>query len=259
MLIDKKAFYKFRYIWLIASGAILSLPLVVPSLGFLQWIAMIPCAMLLYVIVDGEKVTKRGAYLLGFAFFMSYYAVTFHWFYYMYPLEVAGVSEGIALIIVSLGCFGLAFLQSLFSSVGFVAFVLLARTNFVRKRAYFMPLLMASIWVIAEWWQTIGWWGVPWGRLPLGQVSFTLLVRSASLFGSYFITFVIVAVNFFLAMVILKQGFRRVAAVCAVSLFALNLVLGLGVTLAYEESDEKYTVAAAQGNISSAYRLPRRP
>ena len=79
MLIDKKAFYKFRYLWLILSGAVSALPLVIPSLGFMQWVSIIPCAIVLYIIADGEKITKKSAYLLGFSFFMSYYAVVFHY------------------------------------------------------------------------------------------------------------------------------------------------------------------------------------
>ncbi len=236
---------------LISSGILTALPLIFPSLGFLQWVSLIPMALALAWLAEGEKARLGRAYGMGMLFFMCYYAVTFHWFYYMYPLDFAGVSNGISLIIVSLGCFGLAFLQSVFSALVFVLFVVVARSAFMRKRIFLQPLLAASLWVVAEWWQTIGWWGVPWGRLPLGQVNFTLLLRSASLFGSYFISFVIVAVNAFLAIAIIKQGVRKIAVASAISLFCVNLALGLSVTLAYNEGDGKIIAAAAQGNISS--------
>ena len=236
---------------LIPSGILTALPLIFPSLGFLQWVSLIPMALALMWLAEGEKARLGRAYGMGMIFFMCYYAVTFHWFYYMYPLDFAGVSNGVSLIIVSLGCFGIAFLQSVFSALVFVLFVAVARTAFMRKRVFLCPFLLASLWAVAECWQTVGWWGVPWGRLPLGQVNFTLLLRSASLFGSYFISFVIVAVNAFLAIAIIKQGIRRLAISAAISLFCLNLALGLSVTLAYSERGKTVHAAAAQGNISS--------
>lgn len=236
---------------LIPSGFLTALPLVIPELGFLQWVSLIPMAFALICMCEGEKARPLRAYGMGLIFFMSYYAVTFHWFFYMYPLDFAGLSNGVSLMVVVLACFGTAFLQAIFSALGFVIFTLVARTEFVKKRWYLLPPLMASLWVLAEWWQNFGWWGVPWGRLPLGQINFTLLLRSASLFGSYFITFVIVAVNFFLALAIIKQGIRRMAIISAASLFVINLALGIGVTLSYKEGGETYKAAAIQGNISS--------
>ena len=37
--------------------------------------------------------------------------------------------------------------------------------------------------------------GVPWARLPLGQLESEFLLGSAALFGSYFLTFALVVVN----------------------------------------------------------------
>ena len=236
---------------LIPSGFLTAIPLIIPELGFMQWISLIPMALALMWMCEGERVRPLRIYGMGLLFFMSYYAVAFHWFLYMYPLDFAGLSNGISLIVVILACFGTAFLQAIFSALGFVIFVLLARTEFVKKRQYLLPILMASLWVIAEWWQNFGWWGVPWGRLPIGQISFTLLLRSASLFGSYFITFVIVAVNFFLALAIIRQGMRRTAVISAAAIFAINLTMGIGVTLSYKDGGDTYKAAAIQGNISS--------
>lgn len=234
------------------SGALTALPMVFTSLGLLQWVSLVPMALALMWLCEDGKTNIFKAYGMGVVFFWSYYAVTFHWFYAMFPMEeYAGIPDVPAFGIVTLGCFGLSFLQSLFSALSFVAFISIARIGFVKKRIFLLPLLMASLWVIAEWWQNFGWWGVPWGRLPLGQLNFTLLLRSASLFGSYFITFVIVAVNFFLAIAIVSKKARRLAFSAAICTFALNLAMGLGVTLAYDDSGEVVRVAAAQGNVSS--------
>lgn len=248
----KKFIVKYKIpLCLILSGAITALPMIFPVLGFLQWISLIPTAFALMWLCKEEKMRIFKAYGMGILFFWSFYAVTFHWFYYMFPMDFAGIPDIAAIGIVTLGCFGLSFLQSLFSAVSFVVFVAVARLEFVRKRQFLLPILMASLWVVAEWWQTFGWWGVPWGRLSLGQLNFTLLLRSASLFGSYFITFVIVAFNFFLAIAIINMGLRRLALSAATCTFALNLAIGIGVTLAYDDSGESVRVAAVQGNVSS--------
>ena len=251
MLIDKKAFYKFRYIWLIASGAILSLPLVIPSLGFLQWVAMIPCAMLLYIIVDGEGVTKRGAYLLGFTFFMSYYTVVFHWFFYMYPMEFAGISKGAALVVVILATLGVSLVQSLFSSWLFVIFILFRKSSAAKKYPLLTPLFLPVLWVIFEWWQTVGWWGVPWGRLCIGQANYIVSLQSASVFGSYFVSFIIVLVNSFMAYAMLNQRFSRLLCISCVAVVVLNTAFGVIYRATYKNEGEKIRVAAIQGNISS--------
>ena len=75
---------------LIPSGFLTALPLAIPELGFLQWVSLIPMAFALMWMCEGERVRPFRAYGMGLLFFMSYYAVTFHWFFYMYPLDFAG-------------------------------------------------------------------------------------------------------------------------------------------------------------------------
>lgn len=238
---------------LISSGLLSSIPLVFTSLGFLQWISFIPAAIALIWSAEDENVRLRKLYGRGLLFFWSYYIVTFHWFFYMYPLDFAGLNNLASLVVVVVACFGLSLFQALWSALAFVIFGAAARINLVKKQRFLMPFLGASVWAIAEWWQTQGWWGVPWGRIPLGQIDAPLFVRSSSLFGSYFVTFVIVAVNFCLAMAILRKDFGRLASAVAVGLFCLNLTLGTLVTLVYNEDDGRLVrVAAAQGNISSS-------
>ena len=251
MLIDKKAFYKFRYLWLILSGAVSALPLVIPSLGFMQWISIIPCAIVLYIIADGEKITKKSAYLLGFSFFMSYYAVVFHWFIYMYPMEFAGISKGAALVVVIFATLGVSLVQSLFSSWLFVIFTLFAKSSAAKKYPLLTPLSLPALWVIFEWWQTIGWWGVPWGRLCIGQASYTVTLQSASVFGSYFISFIIVLVNSFMAYAMLKQTRSKLLCLACVGVVVLNTAFGVAYRAIDKDEGEKIRVAAIQGNISS--------
>lgn len=250
MLIDKKMFYKSRYLWLVLSGALSALPLVIPSLGFMQWVSIIPCAIVLYIIADGD-ITKKGAYLLGFSFFMSYYTVVFHWFMYMYPMEFAGISKGAALFVVIFATLGVSFVQSLFSSWLFVIFTLFAKSSAAKKFPLLTPVFLPVLWVIFEWWQTVGWWGVPWGRLCIGQASYTVTLQSASVFGSYFISFIIVLVNSFMAYAMLKQTHSRLLCLTCVGVVILNTAFGVAYRAIDKNEGEKIRVAAIQGNISS--------
>lgn len=236
---------------LICSGALSALPVVLPKLGFLQWVAMIPAVFVLLESARDDDIRLRKIYGKGLMFFWAYYAVSLHWFFYMYPLDFAGLSNFASLVVVLLACFGLSFLQAIFSAVAFVIVAAICRLDPIKKRPCIVPFVGASAFVIAEWFQTVGWWGVPWGRLALGQVEVPLFIRSASIFGSYFITFVIVAVSFCIAYAILNKSFTKTLLSVAVSLFCLNLALGTLVTLTYREKGESITVAAAQGNISS--------
>ncbi len=239
-------------IWLIISGILTSLPLIITELGFLQWVAIAPMAVILMRKASDRSVKLRRLYGMGVVYFGVYYSLSFHWFFYMYPLDFAGLSNAASLAVVFVACFGLGLLQAVQSALLFVIFGLITRGELVQKHKMAMPLFSAALWVIFEWWQTIGWWGVPWARLPLGQINATLLVRSASFFGSYFVTFILVAVNFYIALAIdLKQA-RRSCAVFALTLFCLNTALGSIATATYDEGDDKAVFAAAQGNISSS-------
>lgn len=238
-------------LWLIISGLLTSLTLIITEIGFLQWISLIPMALVLMRAAENSEKKLRRLYGMGVLFFLAYYAVSFHWFFYMYPLDFAGLSNGVSLAVVLLACLGLGLLQAVQSALLFLVYGLVARSSTIKNHKIIAPFLAASLWVIFEWWQTIGWWGVPWARMPLGQIDFILLVRSASLFGSYFITFIIVAVNFCLGLAISNGKIEKLGVIAAASLFCLNLVLGLVITLSYKESGEKVKVAAIQGNISS--------
>lgn len=236
---------------LVLSGAITALPLVVPELGMLQWVSVIPAAAVLIKSASSDM-RSRGIYWRGLLYFWAYYAVCFHWFFYMYPLDFAGLSPAAAVFVILLACFGLSLFQAAQSAFAFVIFAAVARQKRITVPMGAMPLLAGAIFVVFEWWQTVGWWGVPWGRLPIGQINSPLFLRSSALFGSYFVTFVIIAVNFYLAYAIINAEARRKLFACAIGAFAVNLALCGCVTLFSRDGGETVRVAAVQGNLSSS-------
>lgn len=241
---------KYKLLLLCISGLLTALTVVFPTIGFLEWVTIIPAAMALICLADDKKMRLRRVYLYGAAFFMSYYLVIYHWFLYMYPLEFMDVSRGVAMLVVTVAWIGLSVFQTLSSSLIFIAFAFIFRCRIFEKFKILSPFFAAALWAVIEWSQTIGWWGVPWGRLCLGQTETSLTLLSASLFGSYFISFLIVAVNFSLAYIFIREDFARVLSVACICMVVGNLLLGAVVRISYSNNgNQKLTVAAVQGNI----------
>lgn len=238
-----------RWICLTASAILLGITVCFPVVGLLEWIALVPMALVLFVEARREKFSFIKAYLTGLAIFEIYLAVIYHWFFYMYPLDFLGMSRGSSAVVVTVACFGLAFLHAIPSALFFPLLLVAARGKAVKRYPILMPILAAALWCIAEWALTLGWSGVPWARLALGQMALLPMVQTASVFGSYGITFLIVLVNFLLAYAVLEK--KRMAVAVSLLLVAINLAAGGLLTLRDPAEGEPIRMAAVQGNISS--------
>ncbi len=219
-----------------------------------EWASLVPFLMLVFSLA--AKGTPPRGTLIGFLYFYPYYLTVWYWFLTMYPLDFTGMSRGAALAAILAAWLGLPLLQALFAMLQVPVFFLASRSRFAIKSLY--PVIYGAIYVFFEWMQTLTWAGVPWGRLAIGQAYVPVFVNSASLFGSYFVSFVIVSVNGYLALAILsaeKREMRRtlVSLGLAAAIFAVNLTLGGAVMLTREADDAEraVTVGALQGNISS--------
>ena len=249
---------KWLRLALLASSAVLTgLTLVFPAIGFLEWLTLIPACLFLFRFSADESMRLRTLYGYGCAFFYCYYLTVFHWFLNLYPLDfVDGMTKGGALAVVLVAWLGLSLLQTLFGGLLFVLCGVLFRTRLVRRYSLTRPFVLALLWAVYEWTQTLGWWGVPWGRMPLGQSSYLVGLQTASLFGSYFITFLLVAVNACLALALIAVSHKeRVLLKTSCLLVAGMLLVQYGVGallwLLPREQGERLTVAVVQGNISS--------
>lgn len=249
-----------RFIMLATGGMLTALTVVLPQIGLLEWITLIPAALAILGIIADENTKLRQAYGYGLFFFMSYYCVIYHWFVTLYPLEFTGMSRGAAVVVVIAGWFGLSLLQSLSGGLVFVLLAWIGRSQLVTRFALLKPALAGALWGIFEWSQTFFWIGVPWGRLPIGQTQSLLILRSSALFGSYFVTFAIVAVNFLLAMCLMERPKIKLYSLCAGGLVVLQLLLGISATLLYRPAEQDtVTIAAIQGNISSSEKWDMMP
>ena len=248
-ILDKRG---VRFLLLAVGAMFTGLTLVMPSIGILEWITLIPAVLSLMAISNDRRVRCRGLYGYGFFFFFCFYLVNYHWFVDLYPLDfIDGMTKPAAVCVVLAGWVGLSIFQSAFGGLVFVIFGALARLQITEKCKCLVPVYAASLWAVFEWSQTLFWFGVPWGRLAIGQTDMLIGAQSASLLGSHFVTFLIVAVNSFAAYAIIYSEKRRLLAFLSAAIFVANTALGGALMLLDRDSGETVTMSAVQGNISS--------
>ena len=181
------------YLFVFLSGLLTALPFLFPKLYVLSWISLAP----LFVIAA----KKKSAYRHGLVFGMGFYILLYYWFVKLYPMEFMGLNEAQSILVIATCWIGLSLLQAL--EIAFVPFFF--RKLLIPRAAWTAPFSAASCWCAFEWLQTLGWTGVPWGRLAVSQYGALPMIQSASLLGSYFTGFLIVLTNGFLALFYLKN------------------------------------------------------
>ena len=240
--------------WLILplGGILFALTVIFPQIGSFEWIALIPALLAILTLIPDPTVKYRRLYGLGLVFFWPFYAVNFHWFFYMYPLDFAGMSRPASAVVVTVACLGLSLFQALGAALLFPLMGVATRGKWLSKHTILHPILFACLWTALEWWQAhSGWSGVPWARLAIGQAENVLSLQSAAIFGSYFITFLIVAVNGLLAYMFLHPSRRVLCAALAAGLVFGNMAFGAIRMAAVKDMGEPVKVAAIQGNKGS--------
>lgn len=236
------------------SGLLTGLTVCFPVIGALEWVSLIPAALVLFSIADDGKNRLRSVYLYGLFFFACYFAVTWHWFYVMYPMSYAGLSNLESIAVIAGVIIALPVFQATSFAFSFLITAKLARGQIAKKYSVVIPLSFALLWTVFEWMQTLFWFGVPWGRLAIGQTGLLVTAQTASWFGCYFITLLLVVVNALTAYSIYNLNGAKVFALLAAAVFSFNLIAGAVMMAAPKKAGERVTVAAIQGNlISSEY------
>ncbi|MBQ7378039.1 MAG: apolipoprotein N-acyltransferase [Clostridia bacterium] len=260
---------KQQYIlpYLLAGSFLTGLTLVFPKIGFLEWLTMIPLFIGVMRMGDAPNYRLAKAYWSGFLTVLCFYLVNYHWFTALYPLDFISMTPAESLVVVVAGWVGLSLLQAIPGGLIFLLFKLLHRTTLFRRVPLVRPFIFSALWIVFEWSSTLTWTGVPWGRLCLGQSEYLPILQSASLFGSYFVSFLLLAVNGLLAYAILSRTVMRRALICtsvALSLVIGNLMIGLFLQNIRPKPAQTLRVAVAQGNVNShekwganSYRISR--
>ena len=232
---------------LLLSGALTAVPLANPSLSFLGYTAMIPLCIFLFT--KGSEMRLRRALLVGICFGMGFFLVIYHWFLAMYPLEFLGFTKGEAVVAVLFCWIVLSLIQTAHLLLVPVLYRVLSP-----KKDWLKPLVLAALWVLFEWVQTLTWMGVPWSKLALGQYTDRAVLQVVSLFGSYFLTAILVLVNGYLALVLLRLSSRKhllTYGTLALSILLLTHAISGVLLFTHQTEGDTVRVAALQANIGS--------
>ena len=245
--------YGHRRIWRMLLGAILTaIPCVAPQLGWLQWIAMVPLMVGVYQTDEDPSVTAGRMYKYGFLTVYAYYLVIYHWFFALYPLDFVGLNHTESMVVILAGWLGLSLLQAIPGGLVFLLYRLLGKTGFYDRAPLLRPFVFAGLWVCFEWCSTLSWAGVPWGRLCLGQADCLPMLQSASLLGSYFVSWLILIVNGLIAYAILYHMRASLCTGLATALLCVNFGFGwVKMNAPQIEEENIASVAVIQGNIDS--------
>lgn len=247
--LDQKTYRPFLFLY--GGSFLTALTVVFPQFGRLQWVTMLPMLMAVLFLNGREDFTAKKSYWLGFFTVYLYYFVIYHWFVKLYPMDFVGLSAGGSVAVILAGWLGLSLLQALPGGLIFLFFRGLCKTDFLKKHPIFKPVVFGALWVLFEWSSTLTWTGVPWGRLYMGQAKDLAAMQISSVFGAYFLSFLILLVNGFLAYMIL---YRRKQLLCfglSVGLILSNQIFGLIRSNRDFGGEQTLKVAVIQGNIDS--------
>ncbi|MBO4421911.1 MAG: apolipoprotein N-acyltransferase [Clostridia bacterium] len=259
-------FHRFSVSYLIiaVSAVLTGLCFTWYNVGFAVLFTVIPFFYVLLRDAEKEKNPFRF-YAYGYVWGAFFYASIFYWFIYQYPLDYLGLSKLEAVGFVFLTCIGTGLLLSVILALWPFLTVLFIRSRLCREHGWLFIPFTACLYVLTEFAFTLGPFAVPWAKLAVTWQSNIFSIQSASLFGSYFISFIIIVINASLAYGLYRlfsHKSKRALPVCAAvsaALFLSNMGVGAILYRADERiTDElpKYTASALQGNMISGKANP---
>ena len=210
---------------------------------WLAWVALVPLFLELNQ-ANGYKRAFAITYFTGFFFIL----LSIHWL-----KEVSPVGLLLLCVYQSL-FFGLFGLIAKVAMNGCFNYFSSARKSFLAG-VLFEVLVIPAAWVFSEWLRAeLPVVGFGWNLLGYSQAGSPLLIQSAKLFGVYGISFLIVAVNtaIFLMLARREKNIRFWAAVFGLFLFVLNIYYGalqFQIEVPASRQEVVADVAVIQGNI----------
>ncbi len=227
----------------LSNGIVCAIPFVFSKLWLLSWVSFVPLAA---CFLDNERVNAKQFAHLCFRFGFGFYFLGYVWLGELYPFEYLGIGHALALLLLALAMTIIpAFHACILAAAGYVC-----RRAADRASGVLRLLAFPCVFVLAEYLQSLGTFAFPWCRLFVTQSACPALLQSASLFGSYFITYLILLVNALLVKCDEKPFKKR--CVLALALFIANLAFGMG-RMAFEETqyqkkDAYFSAVVLQGN-----------
>ena len=175
------------------SGILMCLSFTFDWLWPLCFFALVPMLTALFYQNDRKFGIQKSIFLYIFC----YYVPMMLWLYSLYPLTRYGIGNVLSAVLLTLGILAIAAIEGLIFVIAFLPYQAL------RRSAIPLPITFALLYVFAEFLQAVaGEFSFPWGRLGTLVCSFTPFIQSASLFGTLFLSLLIVLINGLLAYAI---------------------------------------------------------
>jgi apolipoprotein N-acyltransferase len=113
-----------------------------------------------------------------------------------------------------------------------------------------IPLFVSTplVWVLMEYARGSTMYGFPWSFLAHSQYNFLHFIQIVSITGTYFISFLIVAINVIFISVLRREKISLIYVSVIAALFAVTIVYGF-ISLAGKSETLQKKVAIIQGNI----------
>lgn len=206
------------------SGFLNCIAFTFEKLDLFVFIAFVPMIMTMEFYKDyNYRMTKPI-----FIYTVSYYLSNILWLYNMCPIMENTFSFTVTLLIMTLAILAISVLQGMIFVISFSPF------NQLKKAKFPIFVIFPVLYVFAEFLQEHAWeFSFPWGRIGTILAFRPVLIQGASLFGSLFVSFVIVLFNSLIAkaavMLIKTKNYKQaVMFFCiAIVLFLSNAVYGV--------------------------------
>lgn len=206
------------------------------------WICYAPLFISIYN--KSAKQAFKSALIFGFTF--SCFA-----FFWMIPgaKKFTGYSiiYGLVVFLIS------AAFYSLFSAALFYCFALLKKLDYNLRSISINAILAASLFCIAEALLMLVSTGLPWFDIHSGNglAENIYAIQSASVFGIHILTFIVVAVNYFIAIIAVKKTWRNIYI--PIAMVVICMVTGFFILQNFEkrsQQEKPFNVAILAENIT---------
>ncbi len=230
-------------------AVLFSLPFAYENTYVFGWIGLV----ILFCNISCYRKTLKRVFCSLFCFFITFYVCLYSWFVSLYPLDFAGLgnAESVGVIIIAMTAIPL--IHTAIMSLSLLASHIAAGWT---DNGIVRVVLYSAGYVLGEYFQSVGTLRFPWGRLFVSQTARLEILQSASLFGSYFVTFVMVLVNGLLALFVMslvkRQRKALVYLLAALLIFGANLTYGMLRMNEADETSEKIGALVLQGNVPSS-------
>lgn len=200
------------FAWVAAAATTLLLIFSFPNfeLWFLAWIALVPL-----LVVTGRQPAPLRAFVLGWAAGTVFFYTTCYWLTYS-MIHYGGLPTVVAYALLIPGAV----------VIGIFPGLALMLVSLAIKRWGDWAVLLAPVFWTAFEWVRLGVTGQLWNALGYSQAFQTMLIQPAGWGGVYAVSFLIVAINAALALVVMKRTLRTAVAAFFIAAAVFFVIVG---------------------------------